>query len=71
MLHAAGVTIAATGGKDRVVRLFGLAPLVPSPVQKPQIATLRVSGTASGCVWGVAARWAVCAGLRAVDMAGG
>lgn len=42
----AGVTIAATGGKDRVVRLWGLAPLVPSPVQKPQIATLRVSWTA-------------------------
>lgn len=45
----AGVTIAATGGKDRVVRLWGLAPLVPSPVQKPQIATLRVS---RGCLTG-------------------
>ena len=37
-----GVTIAATGSKDRVVRLWGLAPLMPSPVHKPQIATLRV-----------------------------
>ncbi|KAL4440156.1 hypothetical protein ABPG75_003157 [Micractinium tetrahymenae] len=45
-----GVTIAATGGKDRVVRLWGLAPLVPSPVQKPQIATLRGHGAPVTCL---------------------
>ncbi|PSC67584.1 transcription factor TFIID complex subunit Taf5-like isoform B [Micractinium conductrix] len=47
-----GVTIAATGSKDRVVRLWGLAPLMPSPVHKPQIATLRrcsrTRGSSSG-----------------------
>ena len=46
----AGVTIAATGGKDRTVRLWGLAPLVPSPVQKPQIATLRGHGAPVTCL---------------------
>jgi hypothetical protein len=44
------VTIAATGGKDRTVRLWGLAPLVPSPVQKPQIATLRGHGAPVTCL---------------------
>jgi hypothetical protein len=47
---AAGVTIAATGGKDRTVRLWGLAPLVPSPVQKPQMATLRGHGAPVTCL---------------------
>ncbi len=48
--HAAGVTIAATGSKDRTVRLWGLAPLVPSPVQKPGIATLRGHGAPITCL---------------------
>ena len=47
---AAGVTIAATGSKDRTVRLWGLAPLVPSPVQKPGIATLRGHGAPVTCL---------------------
>ena len=46
----AGVTIAATGSKDRTVRLWGLAPLVPSPVQKPGIATLRGHGAPITCL---------------------
>ncbi|EFN52794.1 hypothetical protein CHLNCDRAFT_138440 [Chlorella variabilis] len=44
------VTIAATGGKDRTVRLWGLAPLLASPVQKPQIATLRGHGAPITCL---------------------
>lgn len=36
----AGVTIAATGGKDRTVRLWGLAPLLASPVQVGVLAGL-------------------------------
>lgn len=46
----AGVTIAATGSKDRTVRLWGLAPLLPSPVQKPGIATLRGHGAPITCL---------------------
>ena len=60
------MTIAATGGKDRTVRLWGLAPLVPSPVQKPQIATLRGHGAPVTCLtmagggsssWGSSWEW--------------
>ena len=46
----AGVTIAATGGNDRAVRLWGLAPLLPSPVQQPLIATLRGHGAPITCL---------------------
>ncbi|KAI3431601.1 hypothetical protein D9Q98_004651 [Chlorella vulgaris] len=45
-----GVTIAATGSKDRTVRLWGLAPLLPSPVQKPQVAILRGHGGPVTCL---------------------
>lgn len=44
------MTIAATGSKDRTVRLWGLAPLAPSPVHKPGIATLRGHGAPVTCL---------------------
>ncbi|GAB4815422.1 hypothetical protein N2152v2_002468 [Parachlorella kessleri] len=45
-----GVCIAATGGKERVLKLWGLAPLLPSPVHQPQIATLRGHGAPVTCL---------------------
>ena len=50
LLRGPGVTMAATGAKDRTVRLWGLALLAPSPANKPSIATLRGHGAPVSCL---------------------